>query len=294
MGFAVGALFLCLSPATLGNAEGRGVPFMYSILTLVTSLRVTYVFIFLLIYCKLSHRLTLRRFYIENAFYVNALIISFVFCCLIGISVNRQLWGVELFACILSVKLLGNIRILPLVSALATLILVSIYTLKFQEIFKIKRAYAILINELKGHNPAEPIFMDFPQQNLLIHPTTYLKYGWYLDYALSSAYITANDIENQTDYKILSYPTHLKDAFKGRIKNQVYEYLPGEFILMQDKNNPAKFLLDRNIAISGLCFSLPTSEITFDTASELNTEDYNIIIIPKTMPLIDNVSVRVE
>lgn len=294
IGFGIGGLFLCLSPGSLGNAESRHVSVLYSLLHLFTDLRMTYIFVLLFIYSTLTKKITIKEFYFENSFYINAMIILFAFDAFIGFSVNRQLWGIELFACILSIKLLRLVNLRCWVYVVAVIVIGGLYYVKGVEIQKMKQSYSKIVGLLKGFDPKDPLFIDFPSQCLWVHPTSYFVHGWYLNYCTLTAYIVANDEKVFRHHDIKAYPTISKDIFNSPVKNQAYEYLPGQFILLQDKENPVNFRLNRQVSLMGLKISLPPYDVPFDSSSILSTPQYNVVIIPKTMPLIDNVTIEIK
>lgn len=102
-----GTLAICLSPGTLGRAETMDVTFSQSMLYLAMSLRATYMLIITLLILRLRKRITLRQVYRQNALFINAMLVMFAFNIIIGVYCNRQLFGIELMA------LLVMLRILP-------------------------------------------------------------------------------------------------------------------------------------------------------------------------------------
>ncbi len=291
IGFGIGGLFLCLSPASIGRTEENIVPPLYSIASFFLNLRVTYIFLIIFLYQLLEHRLTLRKFYHENTFYINAIIVLLIFNFIIGVGSNRQLFGIELFSCILAIRLLKDHTFSPMALGVFLIAIIAIYALKFVEIKKAEKALTELSTKI-SERPSGPIFIDFPEFNQYIRPTGFFRYGVYLEYALSSV-VKKQNIDAVED-NIQCYPQKIEEIMKRPVSNQIYEYLPGEFILMQSKAAPKQFILHRFINIMGIRIPLPSYQVEFDHDSYLDTEDYNILYLPKILPIIENAYITIE
>lgn len=291
IGFGIGALFLCLSPATINRADDMVTAPIYSVVNFFISLRVTYIFLVILIYKCVRGCITLRSFYQDNAFFINAIIVLIVFNFIIGIGGTRQLFGIELFSAILVLKLLDNQSFSKPVLWVFSLALVGVYILKYVDIRKMENTHKELSAKIYD-NPAGPFFIDFPGLNPYLHPTPFYRYGVYLDYALMSTVceVTGSYEENT----IPCYPEKAEEFFKEQVANRAYEYLPGEFMLMQSKVAPEKFTLHRSIGIFGIRVPLPPYTVEFDRDSYLNTPDYNILYLPRILPMIRNEYVTID
>ncbi len=291
IGFGIGGLFLCLSPASIGRTAENIVSPLYSMVSLIFNLRVTYIFLAILLYQLLRHRITLRGFYHNNTFYINAIIVLLIFNLLIGVGSNRQLFGIELFSSILAIRLLKGHSFSILGLCMFSMMIAGIYILKFMEIKKAGTVYEELSEKYSTYNSG-PMYIDLPEFNQYIRPTPIFKYGVYLDYALSS--MAKEQGLHTIEEKIPCYPQKIEEILKRPVTNQAYEYLPGEFILMQSKKEPGQFILRRCINIMGLTIQLPPHKACFNTDSHLNTKDYNIMYIPSSFPIIENEQIIIE
>lgn len=291
IGFGIGALLLCLSPATINRTDEMVTAPIYSVANFIISLRVAYIFLVILIYKCARGSISLRSFYKDNAFFINAIIVLMVFNFIIGIGGTRQLFGIELFSAILVLKLLNNQSFSKPVLWIFSLALVGIYILKYIDIRKMDNTHRELLTKISD-NPAGPLYIDFPGLNPYIHPTPFYRYGVYLDYALmSTACEVTGSYENNT---IQCYPEKAEEFFKEQVASRAYEYLPGEFMLMQSKITPEKFTLHRSIGLFGIRVPLPPYTVEFDSDSYLNTPDYNILYLPGIMPMIKNEYVTID
>lgn len=291
VGFGIGGLFLCLSPGTMGRTEGMVTSPIYSVINFFLSLRATYILLVILLYKLVRRRITLLRFYHENAFLINAIIVLIIFNFLIGVGGTRQLFGIELFSSLLVLRLLKDQSFSKPVLCIFLIALVGIYILKYIEIRKADDSYRELSEKI-AENPTGPFFIDFPNFNPYIHPTDIYRYGVYLDFALIS--MVWETTESQDIDLIPCYPTKAEKFFAAPVINRSYQYLPGEFMLMQSKKNPKKFTLHRSIHIFGIRIPLPPYAVEFDAESHLNTDEYNILYLPSILPVIENDSVTID
>lgn len=291
VGFGIGGLFLCLAPGTMGRTQEMVTTPIYSIVSFFLNLRVTYIFLGILIYQLLKKRTTLRTFYTGNAFLINAIIVLVIFNFIIGVGGYRQLFGIELFCCILTIRLLHDHSFSHVILGILSVAIIYLYFVKYQEIKKADSSYKELLAKII-ENPSGPIFIDFPKFNPYIHPTAIFKYGEYLNYALLS--VRADCTGSLDPTPIPCYPTKVKELLAKEAENQYYEYLPGEFILLQSKEDPKDFTLRRLINILGFKLPLPPYNVVFESYSPLDTDAYRIMYIPELLPIIDNQAVFFE
>lgn len=291
VGFGIGGLFLCLSPGTMGRTEEMVTSPIYSVINFFLSLRVTYILLAILIYKLCRRQITLQDFYRDNAFFINAITVLIIFNFMIGVGGTRQLFGIELFSSLLVLRLLKHQSFSKPVLCTFLIALVGIYTLKYIEIRKGNDSYRQLSEKI-AENPTGPFFIDFPAFNPYIHPTDIFRYGVYLDFALLS--IVWETIGSQDINLIPCYPAEAEKIFAEPVTNRSYQYLPGEFMLMQSKSTPKKFTLHRSINLFGIRIPLPPYAVEFDADSHLNTDDYNILYLPRILPVIENESVTID
>ncbi len=114
--YCIGTLLLIISPGNHQRLEakqsGGPVPMqlVFSLFTIIISLKVTYMLIAILVIGKLQKRLMIMRFYKENAFYWHAFFICLALNLYVGVSSNRQLFGMELVALLLMITALREVR----------------------------------------------------------------------------------------------------------------------------------------------------------------------------------------
>lgn len=291
IGFGIGGLFLCMSPGTIGRTEEMVTSPIYSVINFFLSLRVPYILLAVLIYKLSRRRITLQDFYRDNTFFINTITVLIIFNFLIGVGGTRQLFGIELFSSILVLRLLKDQSFSKPVLCIFTLAIIGIYILKYIDIRKAYDSYRELSEKI-AEKPTGPFFIDFPVFNPYINPTDVFRYGVYLDYAIIS--MVWETVDSQDIDLIPCYPTEAEKFFAEPAINRSYQYLPGEFMLMQSKKNPKKFTLHRSIHLFGIRIPLPPYAVEFDAESHLNTDEYNILYLPSILSVIENDSVTID
>lgn len=113
IGFWLGTLLLCLFPAARGRAAFDHPSVWETILIMGSELRAFYLLLILLV-CLLLHEkrygqnYTLKKFIYDNQLYCYIILIEFFFSLFIGYRSVRQLFGIELYSIVLSMKLISQ------------------------------------------------------------------------------------------------------------------------------------------------------------------------------------------
>lgn len=110
-GFWIGTLALCLAPSMLSRAETLKLPFGESLTYFFFSLRATYVMLAVIIWVCLRKKIDLREIYRRNALWLNCMLVLAAFSLFVGVYVNRQLFGIELCALVVTLRVLPHRRI---------------------------------------------------------------------------------------------------------------------------------------------------------------------------------------
>lgn len=113
IGFWLGTLLLCLSPAARGRASFDHPSIWETFLLIMGELRAFYALLFLLVYSFFYEKRngndhSLRRFFYDNQLYFYIIFIELVFSLLIGFRNVRQLFGIELFSIVILIKLISK------------------------------------------------------------------------------------------------------------------------------------------------------------------------------------------
>lgn len=286
VGFALGAAFLVLAPNNFKRADNLHVPVFYSILNAVSGFRVVYILVCMLIYKMIRKQVSLKAFYKANYFYINAMLIVLIMDLYLGVYIRRQLFGVEFFATILCLKLAKDHSFKKVYLAVFAALIVVVYVMKYVQIRRSLDAYDRLVAEMRASG-SDPIYIDLPQYHLAISPVSTIRFG-ILEGVLISAYKDVyGDDKNGFDMP-KAYPTQFRELQKQKGLNTAVEYLPGEYLLMQDKTDPKQFFVRRNIDLGLFSIPLPEKEINIDKDCYLNTPDYNVMYIYQLLPVLKN------
>lgn len=120
----LGTLTVCLTPATISRATTIAVAPLDSLIYLCMSLRVCYLLAICVSWLGLRHRLSFRRLWRKNALLLIAIAVLLGFNLWVGVYSNRQLFGLELLALIVLLRILPHGRLslpwLVVVTAAAT------------------------------------------------------------------------------------------------------------------------------------------------------------------------------
>ena len=113
VGFWLGTVLLCLSPAARGRASFDHPSIWETFLLIIGELRAFYVLLFLLV-CTFfrekrnGNHHTLKKFFYDNQLYFYIIFIELVFSLAIGFRNVRQLFGIELFSVVILIKLISE------------------------------------------------------------------------------------------------------------------------------------------------------------------------------------------
>lgn len=289
-GFGIGSLVLCLSPASYGRAESLKTPLYVTLFNTMTYLRVFYVLLIVVVVAKVRRQITMRGFYRENSFYINAMVILLVFNMLIGVYGNRQLMGVELMAAILVLKLLPENRFNIWTLAALFMVVIGQYSVKWIVIKQYKKTYDDIVT-LYQESRDGIVYYDviFSKYRYVCGPSsTFTK--------LNAGVATLDKLlqSKGSEKKLRVYPACLQ-SLEGRteVENQVVEFDDGCFVVIQSKANPAEFVLKRELNFG--IYRRPFKDFVFTWDEPLvETDVYRANLIYDEVPLVDNIKVEIQ
>ncbi|MCM1518459.1 MAG: DUF6056 family protein [Pseudoflavonifractor sp.] len=108
VGFAIGGIIICLSPASRNRVSDSHTPLLISILNLLHYALGLYVLFGAVIINIWRKRLTIGEIYKENSFFINAAICAMIVNFIISIGTSRQVYAISLFCIIVGLRLLTN------------------------------------------------------------------------------------------------------------------------------------------------------------------------------------------
>ncbi len=274
-GFGIAGLILCLSPGTLFRASQAGTNPVWSVYRVMIYSRMLYVMIFTLSVLKLRHRIRLKDFFIENVFFFTAILALLAFNFFIGVGAwSRQLFGVEFFSCIITLRALKGSKVPGWILAVATVMVAGIYYLKFDYLTKSNEDLRTLREKISQAGDMK-IYMDFHRYPVFVHPTELTNsYGMYLfaAYAIyddmsdfGNFYHTLKDRGHVPPYygHMAIYPQVIKEIIKTDDKNFARKCDDGLYLIVRDPQHPRSFFLERDYDILGIRIPKAPYEIEF-------------------------------
>lgn len=293
--FGIGALSCCLAPGILHRASENPVPssllgFGKMMLTFAKFSSALYVLAAIAGWQLFWEKKTWHEIYRVGPFYWNVLIVLLIFNFCISIHINRQLFGVELMAVVLSIRLLKKhsfTRVwLWLLGALSCVCMAAITEFAWR--------YSGYFNEIVRQYQSSPtgeVFVDLNdefilnQQRVPVSPFSY--YNILPD---------INDPDNsEMHYEDLcmdrffktSYPGHptikiLPVVLRGNrhrhLSDQVIEYGRELVVVIQNKSEASDIILKRGVHIPGVDIEMPDENITNPNRTAVDADHWRAYI----------------
>ncbi len=304
-GFGIGGLLVCLSPGILVRASSGGADIVWSAFRLLVYSRMLYVLVITLAVLRLRRKLRLREFAADNMFFIVALVALLAFNFFIGIGLSsRQLFGVELFSAILTVRALAGVAVPRWVMAVAAVVVAALYCLKFEYLRLSNDDLARLRREIKEMDDMT-VYIDFHRYPTIVHPTemenTYKVYF----FAAGAIYDDIHDGGNIYRYRnddgprppyiatdgmplMKIYPTVMKDVAGRADRNFAMRCSDGMYLVVRDTAAPARFAINRDFNILGLKRPKEPFEVVFDNKDRLNSDGMEVMYSDFSSPLVEN------
>lgn len=189
--FACGAALLCLAPSTLNRTSethgGAGLlpPLVLSLAKFAYYLRVTYILIVYMLYLKLFRKVSFKSMISDNAYLWIVWLIMMVFNLAIGVYGNRQLFGMELAAMGIIVRLAQSQSLIsaPCKTIAPKLIFAAlVLAVIVGDVSFIRRDRAVYNKIVSEWNKSEDgvVFYDFSSKDVTFRDTyTSDVFTWY-------------------------------------------------------------------------------------------------------------------
>lgn len=304
-GFGIGGLMLCLAPGTLRRASGASPGLIWSAYRLITSSRMLYLLLITIGIMKVTGLIKLRKYFADNIFYFTALLTLLIFNMLIGMAElsERQIFGMELFSSILTLRALREVSLPKWLILLATVAVGWIYTMKFDYIRTSNEDLTALRKEL-SRGEGMKVYVDFHKYPTYISPTEMKnKYRIY-EFMAASIYDDINDYgafyygkwknENPGYFDSLRvFPTVMKDVIDAPDRNYAGKGADGMYLVVQDTVSPKRFFMHREMNILGMRLKKDPYELTLDP-SEMDFDGMRIMYSDFDTPLTENGEISAE
>jgi hypothetical protein len=262
IGFGIGGLILCLSPGSINRintSSPKSSSFFYIIQTLSCA-TLSLSLIAIILYRITIKRERLRTILAGNSF----LVVAWTFCILfnigIGVFCNRQLFGAELIAIILTLIILRKHAFNYFWLCIFAINALSLYVDNYICDVRITQ----YINEIKRkfyESDDGVVYIDIYNVNSINHSEMY--------YQSFSTYVGRN-----YPYQTLDQELHRRNPEKPPLKlmptilrgndnvdfgNRVIYFGEGNFLVFQSKKHPATFTVHRSYYFKGLTY--PCDEV---------------------------------
>lgn len=305
-GFCIGVCVLCLSPGQMGNATGSyRPPLVLSIFNLVVSLRAFWVFAVVLIAACLRRKVKLCAFVADNWLMLTALAVMLIFNLAITVKGNRQLFGVELYSAVMTLRLLRYFRISWLWLVAGVTVVACQYYMKFVTLADFNRDEIELRRQL-AEQGNKPFCIDLMHHNPYVHPTEEFTFHDCVNLIFHVA-ACADDMHRRGSFRtrhvneamefidsVAIYPTALTEIDGLEPRNRVVYCGNGVYMLLRLKSDPACFTLHRSFDLAGIRVPMSPVEIHFEASQHPSTDTYDVFVSTFPYPLMRADSVTME
>ena len=164
-GYVVGTATNCLAPSTIGRVTDISMPFIDRLLIASYSFPAVILLIICIAYVAHKHgnlqifQFREREGFVPKGVLTSAIFFLIFFNLVIGIYSNRQLFGANMFAAILTLRILPRHRLGIILNLLAFIIIVAFWTLMIQGIREVRKQYDDIVN-LHSQSKDGSVFYD--------------------------------------------------------------------------------------------------------------------------------------
>lgn len=165
LGYVAGTVSNCLAPSTLGRVGDIEMPLVDRLLIFSYSLPAVIILVICAVYLTSIH-VRIRLFSFSNeegeipaGVLTSGMLMLIIFNIAIGIYSNRQLFGANMFAAILLLRILPAHRFSPICNAMASLAVMAFWALMLHGIAKVHRQYEE-IGRLHSQSPDGSVYFD--------------------------------------------------------------------------------------------------------------------------------------
>lgn len=258
--FGLGLIWLCLAPGNfvrVGTLQNSSIGI--SIMNFLTSVKAFYLLIIIVTVkvCRNGWK-GLVGLYISNRFFWNAWAVLMIFNLILGISGSRQLFGEELMAIVLSVRILRNHAFPSVILVILSIFIIAFWWKQMEKCIDNKREWESILAQY-GKNDGviyTPEFHLLQEKPLCDYTGSILR-----NYVYGGELVEyhARTLNKQLRWKFHTHnpdvkvvPEYLRGKDSVDMGNQVVGCGDGVFLLIQSKKHPKDFVVKRSINISGI------------------------------------------
>lgn len=253
--FGIGALILLLAPGNFVRASESG-PFSFanSCMNLITSLRAFYVLIIVVIIARCKHGKSFRAIYLDNEFYWNAMAICMMFVFALGVPGRRSVFGIELMAIIIAVRLLNRHSFNTFWTVVSSMSLLIVLGLQITKTYVIKSQYLELLRQYEKSQTGD-VFTSViysEKGDFIANPFILIPLKSYSDDRAIESFQKLQHSRYSPEKPLINvWPDYLEGKDSVDIGNQIVPYGNGIYLLVQSKIAPGRFYMKRNINLLG-------------------------------------------
>lgn len=258
--FGIGTMIICLSPAAHSRAAtSAGIGsiswFVGNITYFFLTVKASFVMMSIILWKKYRSKLSLRSIYVENAFWFNVWLIMMLFNVIIVFGSNRQIFGAELAAIIISIRLLKNRSMSNLWIMVFTISLVLLYVAQYQYVYKVK-AYYNDIEKQYEQSTDGTVYIDLNLSHCIPYsmefsPSIHCHGGDYYNYNRENLEKWLRYCYNRHD-KLRVLPTILQGKENNVMTSAVYpvDRQNSLYLVVKNANDSRQVVVERQIGTS--------------------------------------------
>ena len=282
VGFGIGTLIICMSPASQGRAEGSFdfsmVEIFKTFIYLLIYLRATYFLLAVVLYKKLHYKEKFSTIYRDNCFYWNVWFTLIIFNLIIGFGSNRSAFGIELISIIIGFRLLPKRKLTRAFNCLLALILFLIYYYQSIVTIRTKQFFNSIENKYTESKDGV-VYEDRDYSSPLLFHTNFTRIIFpHGTEGPRDYYISMLKLYFQSKYpdkpEIIILPTMLKDIKDKEVENLIVKLCDGFWLVVQSKDHPKEFEILREINLPGFHKIIEPKTVEFESDYVLSETDH--------------------
>lgn len=250
--FGIGLIWLCLAPGNfvrLSTSEPIG--FTTSCVNFLLNVRVFYILLVCVIIARFRNHKSLTEIYAENSFIWNAWAACILFNFFIGISAQRQLFGEEMLAIILSIRLLKDHSFSRFWLVAFSCVLLYYWWTQYKGTALVQEQYKSVCHQYAAQGDGE-VFIDpiiIPAEYLTTNYYSTIPGEWTQESSRTSFGKSLHAKYRKGTGNISVLPAYLHGKDSVDLGNRIVPCGDGIYLLIQSKTSPAEFKVKRSISV---------------------------------------------
>lgn len=254
LSFGCGLIWMCLAPGNfIRTSEVSSLSIVVNFWNFLLSVKVFYVLVICAIVAKYRYKLTWGGIYVDNAFFWNCWLVCILFNVILGVRGSRQLFGEELIAIILSIRLLRNNAFNTLWLIVFSCLVILYWCKQLVGTFIVKEQYETICTQYRSSLTGEVFISSIlvPTEKVIANYYNTIPGRWSLEWSQRtfSKSMRASYAPDKQEIMVLPKYLHNKDSVD--IGNKIVPCGDNMYLLVQSKKQPMKFIVNRKVSIFG-------------------------------------------